>query len=52
MERNMRKRILVVRKADKIAAVIKDALDNTAFDVKFQTGLSGVVASEAGISAF
>jgi DNA-binding response OmpR family regulator len=45
MERNMRKRILVVRKADKIAAVIKDALDNTAFDVKFQTGLSGVVAS-------
>jgi two-component system response regulator VicR len=41
----MRKRILVVQNSDKIAPVIGEALDNGAFDLRYLSGLSDVVAS-------
>ncbi len=44
----MHKRILVVRNSDKMASVIEEALDNSAFDLKFQIGISGIAASVWG----
>jgi DNA-binding response OmpR family regulator len=41
----MHKRILVVRNSEKMASVIEEALDNSAFDLRFQFGLAGIVAS-------
>jgi two-component system response regulator VicR len=41
----MRKRILVVRNSNKMASVIEEALDNSAFDLRFHFGFPGVVAS-------
>jgi DNA-binding response OmpR family regulator len=41
----MHRRILVVRNSDKMASVIEEALDNSAFDLRVQVGLPGVVAS-------
>jgi len=41
----MHERILVVRNSDKMASVVEEAIDNSAFDLRFQFGFTGIVAS-------
>jgi two-component system, OmpR family, response regulator VicR len=41
----MHKRVLVVRNSDKMASVIEETLDNSAFDLRYQFGFAGIVAS-------
>jgi hypothetical protein len=41
----MRKRILIVQNAETMSPVIREALDGGAFDLKWLSGLSDVVAS-------
>jgi two-component system response regulator VicR len=41
----MRKRILIVQSSETMSPVIGEALDNGSFDLRYRSGLSGVVAS-------
>src|ERR1700679_4037426 len=41
----MHKRILVVWNSQNVPSIFQEALDNSAFDLRFQFGLAGIVAS-------